>query len=424
MGDRESLPAAGWMTRLPARSRLKGFGLSMSLILLDLKLESVPWLIGAILLMGLGLLVLGVVVVDIRRKLGWTKRAVATAGTVLKSEHGVQEVRANVLVVNEYSHTNYFAQVTASYVTPGDIRQEISGKVWIPDGGKDYFDGDPIEVFYDPRAPAKARLATCWDRRWKGSVISTFFALLLLGCGYALLPARLTETPMPMVAFPAQLGSFKLKAQPDRGTQYDYGDNFGASYVSPDNEEFAYGVTVANSGQATPIETLKVEEKPNSLLYTPNQSVQFNPEYETVSIKISGGKYRIGTSVKSLKAANDLLNNLPYAQLGIPAPPLPVRVLLPPNGATPEPQTAEEQKLEATARGDVYASVGGFFASHLIVTKPRANKLDRSTLMTGVEADQDPGKLAVPLIKVLGEQIRKAGFRQFVIGRTVTQLQP
>jgi hypothetical protein len=280
---------------------------SFALLLLDVKWSALPWLATAVLIIASGvLLVLGILLV-LRGRIGFWRRAVSTPGTVIKSTHGIREVGGKSLAGSLAYDTKYYANLTASYEVPGAGTQQISGRVWIPDVGQDYFDGDPVEVFYDPLAPKKAKLATRGTLGLPKLLVVTLVGVAIIGVGYLFIPSRLTEAPVPLAAFPQQLGKLTRKGEPWRTVQLTDADSFAASYSSPDGGLEFYEVVVSN--KPAPARTVVTDPTHNTLAATTNLDATFYPQYDRITIIVNAGKMRITTAARSVSDDNDVVNN-------------------------------------------------------------------------------------------------------------------
>jgi hypothetical protein len=101
-------------------------------------------------------------------------------------------VGGRTLLSSIWAHSNYSAKITASFQPPTRETLETTDTVPIVTGGRDYFDGDTITVYYDPANPKKAKLRLPSSGAIaRKIIIPSVLGLVLVFFGLALLPASL-----------------------------------------------------------------------------------------------------------------------------------------------------------------------------------------------------------------------------------------
>jgi len=386
----------------------------------------------AVFLVALGVMLVGALIILAgsllaRSRQRFQRAVVTTEGTVLKSVHSVREVGGGTLASSVYAHTDYSAAITARYEPNQGQALEVTDTIKIPAGGPDYFDGNSITVFFDPKNPASAKLSRpSSSTGLRPVLVGLAIGLIVISIGYRSIPERVFRPDPPLAAFPEQIGKYKRQGNPELLFAYKDSNEFVAHYGSPDEQINAYRVT--SSVGAPPRATATPDEstKNNTLLQTDNLSVRFVPFSEDINISLQAGALSIDVSSKSLTSANELLNNLPYAQLGVVPPPLPIALALPPPAFAQKPQSDKDRKLSTSVNGALLAIVDLFFVSKRIKSKARINKLDPSTVMTEADIDSNRSsvELAKELIGIVGDGLSQAGFRQLVISTSTYQLSP
>jgi hypothetical protein len=303
----------------------------MATLLLVIDLSVVLWLLIFLVILLFGVLIIvGALMLALKGR-RFRNSVATTEGTVLKSTHSVREVGGRTLLSSLYSHTNYYATIKARYEPKPGEPLEVTDKIKIPLGSRDYFDGDKIIVYYDPSDPKSAKLA----KPSMGPIVARLVVFGAIGVIVMLLslaafPWRLFDPYPPRGAFPDSIAGFTRTS----GLTYDnyasYGDHsqFEARYEKSD-KTIAYEV-VEYSSAATAKD--KVAHKyylggdDNILQNTEDRSV--SAHVAAAGSKITGyqtvlalGPHLIEISGSTLDDVIAFENGLPYAAFGVSAPP-------------------------------------------------------------------------------------------------------
>jgi hypothetical protein len=103
---------------------------------------------------------------------------------------------------------------------------------------------------------------------------------------------------------------------------------------------------------------------------------------------------------------------------------LPISMPLPPLANVHPPQTAAKDELDQALREVLLAQIDLYFTVKKKDAKARVSKLDSSTVVTKVElySGETAEEISGQLVRTMGENLRKAGFRQLVIEGNAVQL--
>ena len=228
-------------------------------------------------------------------------------------------------------------------------------------------------------------------------------------------------TPPPAGVFPQQVGKFKLSSEPHQ-SEYDAPEyrTYTASYSLPGNSRVDYEVKVYSK---PPAEREGLPETSEVMFQSGSTQVAFVPYLERVETLINGTSMDVRAIAYSVADANEFANNLPYAQVGAVAPQTSVKISLPPPLYQKEPQDKIDEKLDKQLNDTMMETLKLWFQTKRTKANPRINKLDSSTLMT--EADVSAAEsddLAKEFIKAMGDNLKKYGFRQFVISTSTYKI--
>lgn len=296
-------------------------------LLLVFDLSVALWLLVFLVVLLFGALIVISALALAVQQMRFRKSAAAVEGTVLKSTHDVKQVGGATLLSTIYSHSNYYANITARYEPRPGEPLEVTDKIQIPLGGQDYFDGDRVTVFYDPKNPKKARLA----RPSLGPIVLPSLVIGAVG-GVVMLfslvvfPWRLFDPSPPRGAFPDSVAGFTRVAGPEYD-RYSGQSKFDASYGKA-RKTIGYKVVECSSAAEAKNNiankhNLAGEEK--ILLNTGDRSVW---AYTITATKKRGYMTDLAIGTHLIEISGDTLddviafeNGLPYAAFGVSAPP-------------------------------------------------------------------------------------------------------
>lgn len=251
-------------------------------------------------------------------------------------------------------------------------------------------------------------------------------ALFFAGCSFI---SGDKNAPPPEGVFPAQIGSLKLSGEPPTKpySAFESGKYYSASYTSPQNMKVEYQLSVLPKpkDESIPRDWEKIVDAGAVKVY-------FFTSLDKIPVFVQGNDgINLRVDANSVAEANEILKNLPYAALKATPPAEPINISLTPASFQPQQkkneseETAKSDKLfDQQVRLTTYSLIDMWFMGKKVNgVSLTPHKMDPSTLMIeSKNKKEEAGLFAAKLKQEMGQSMKDAGFRQFVLDRALYKL--